>query len=246
MRPSTSTPSRINLRRYPADARVPSPIERWIEQSEMKKRGLEMKTRLEGGGVGKPKPPLFPDKEGRHAPPIETADSKEHWITSDTADHEIVRRYPRRCHRHAGLLAETVNAAGRSLLNYVSRCLTAMSGVTMRVLRDVRLAWAWREGHLPAETLDPFEPHALCPLERFSAASRAARAERGAAGLRRKAEAASRPAPGPEVRLHHLVIVGLFVSPSLEVPTRTACEGGCRHLRTLSEFASQGRSLALC
>jgi hypothetical protein len=70
--------------------------------------------------------------------------------------------------------AETVKAAGRSLLNYVSRRLTARSGVTMRVLRDVRLAWAWREGHLPAEVLDPFELlHALCLLERFSAAPRA-------------------------------------------------------------------------
>jgi hypothetical protein len=71
-------------------------------------------------------------------------------------------------------VAETVKAAGRSLLNYVSRRLTAKSGVTMRVLRDVRLAWAWREGHLPAEVLDPFELlHALCLLERFSAAPRA-------------------------------------------------------------------------
>jgi hypothetical protein len=71
-------------------------------------------------------------------------------------------------------VAETVKAAGRSLLNYVSRRLTARSGVTMRVLRDVRLAWAWREGHLPAEVLDPFELlHALCLLERFSAAPRA-------------------------------------------------------------------------
>lgn len=68
----------------------------------------------------------------------------------------------------------TVLAAGRTLLNFVSRRLTARSGITMRVLRDVRLAWAWREGHLPAEVLDPFELlHALCLLERFSAAPRA-------------------------------------------------------------------------
>jgi hypothetical protein len=71
-------------------------------------------------------------------------------------------------------VAETVKAAGRSLLNYVSRRLTAKSGVTMRVLRDVRLAWAWREGYLPADVLDPFELlHALCLLERFSAPIRA-------------------------------------------------------------------------
>jgi hypothetical protein len=71
-------------------------------------------------------------------------------------------------------VAETVKAAGRSLLNFVSRRLTAKSGVTMRVLRDVRLAWAWREGHLPPEVLGPFELlHALCMLERFSRAPRA-------------------------------------------------------------------------
>ena len=67
-----------------------------------------------------------------------------------------------------------MKAAGRSLLNYVSRRLTVKSGVTMRVLRDVRLAWAWREGHLPPEVLGPFELlHALCLLERFSGAPRA-------------------------------------------------------------------------
>src|SRR2546430_2509792 len=54
-------------------------------------------------------------------------------------------------------VTETVQAAGRSLLNYVSRRLTAKSGVTMRVLRDLRLAWAWREGLLPATVLDPLD-----------------------------------------------------------------------------------------
>ena len=44
-------------------------------------------------------------------------------------------------------VTETVLAAGRTLLTYVSRKLTAESGITMRVLRNVRLAWAWREGH---------------------------------------------------------------------------------------------------
>jgi len=37
-------------------------------------------------------------------------------------------------------VTETVKTAGRSLLNYVSRRLTAKSGVTMRVLCDVRIA----------------------------------------------------------------------------------------------------------
>lgn len=68
---------------------------------------------------------------------------------------------------------ETVVAAGRSLLNYVSRRLTTKSGVTMRVLRHVRIAWAWREGLLPGHVLDPFELlFALCLLEQWSAPTR--------------------------------------------------------------------------
>jgi hypothetical protein len=50
----------MTLRHYPPEARVAFPIEKWIEQSEKK-------TRLEGGGFGKPKPPLFPAEYGRHA-----------------------------------------------------------------------------------------------------------------------------------------------------------------------------------
>jgi len=49
----------LTLQRYPVDARVAFPVERWIEQSEKK-------TRLEGGGFGRPKPPLFPAEHGRH------------------------------------------------------------------------------------------------------------------------------------------------------------------------------------
>lgn len=71
-------------------------------------------------------------------------------------------------------VTETVLAAGRTLLNFVSRRLTQESGVTMRVLRNVRLAWAWREGHVSADVLDPFDLlHAYCLLERFSAPTRA-------------------------------------------------------------------------
>jgi hypothetical protein len=70
-------------------------------------------------------------------------------------------------------VTETVKAAGRSLLNYVSRRLTGKSGVTMRVLRHVRIAWAWREGLLPDDVLDPFELlAALCLLERWAGATR--------------------------------------------------------------------------
>ncbi|MCP9486551.1 MAG: hypothetical protein MSC30_11865 [Gaiellaceae bacterium MAG52_C11] len=49
----------LTLRHYPEGARVAFPIERWIERSEKK-------LRLEGGGFGKPKPPLFPAEHGRH------------------------------------------------------------------------------------------------------------------------------------------------------------------------------------
>jgi hypothetical protein len=49
----------LTLRGYPKTARVAFPVEDWIAQSEKK-------TRLEGGGFGKPKPPLFPADYGRH------------------------------------------------------------------------------------------------------------------------------------------------------------------------------------
>lgn len=54
-------------------------------------------------------------------------------------------------------ITETVRSAGRTLLNYVSRNLTAKSGITMRTLRLIRIAWAWREGHLKTEWLQPFD-----------------------------------------------------------------------------------------
>lgn len=47
------------LRNYPADAKVAFPVQRWIDE-------CEKKTRLEGGGFGRPKPPLFPAEHGRH------------------------------------------------------------------------------------------------------------------------------------------------------------------------------------
>jgi hypothetical protein len=71
-------------------------------------------------------------------------------------------------------VAETVQAAGRTLLNFVNRKLTAKSGVTMRALRNVRIAWAWKEGHLPDDVLDPFDlVLAVCLLEQFRPPSRA-------------------------------------------------------------------------
>jgi hypothetical protein len=64
-------------------------------------------------------------------------------------------------------ITQTVMSAGRTLLNYVSRRLTARSGCTMRALRNVRLVWAWRESLIPNHGLDPFEfLVALALLER--------------------------------------------------------------------------------
>lgn len=47
------------LRAYPRSVRLAFPKGIWIRHSEAKKR-------LEGGGFGRPKPPLFPGDGGRH------------------------------------------------------------------------------------------------------------------------------------------------------------------------------------
>jgi hypothetical protein len=70
-------------------------------------------------------------------------------------------------------VSDTVLAAGRTLLNYVSRKLTAKSGCTMRSLRMLRVAWAFREALIPQPMCDPFELLlALCELERRELAVR--------------------------------------------------------------------------
>jgi hypothetical protein len=96
------------LRLYPSAAKVAFPVEHWIEQSEKK-------SRLEGGGFGKPKPPLFPAKHGRHqqrafrdaladllplehgwAPTLRIADFETlPWIHTDNAErrlHELLAK----------------------------------------------------------------------------------------------------------------------------------------------------------
>ena len=52
-------------------------------------------------------------------------------------------------------LSETVMAAGRTLLHYVNRDLTALTGCTMRALRNARLVWAVRAGYLDELQLSP-------------------------------------------------------------------------------------------
>jgi hypothetical protein len=54
-------------------------------------------------------------------------------------------------------VSETVTAAGRTLLTYVSRDLTTLTGCTMRGLRNARLVWAWREGFLDELRFRPGE-----------------------------------------------------------------------------------------
>jgi hypothetical protein len=44
---------------YPSEVLVAFPIDSWVEACNAKRR-------LEGGGFGKPKPPLFPGEAGRH------------------------------------------------------------------------------------------------------------------------------------------------------------------------------------
>src|SRR4051794_4333946 len=71
-------------------------------------------------------------------------------------------------------VSETVQAAGRALLNYVSRKLTARSGCTMRALRNARVVWAWREGLIPEHGLDEWSfVVAVCLLERVPVPARA-------------------------------------------------------------------------
>jgi hypothetical protein len=63
-------------------------------------------------------------------------------------------------------VTETVLAAGRSYLNYVSRKLTARSGCTMRNLRIARIVWAWLSGLIADPRLDPWdELVAVCLLD---------------------------------------------------------------------------------
>jgi hypothetical protein len=54
-------------------------------------------------------------------------------------------------------VSATVTAAGRTLLTYVSRDLTALTGCTMRALRNARLVWAVREGHIDELRFAPGE-----------------------------------------------------------------------------------------
>jgi hypothetical protein len=64
-------------------------------------------------------------------------------------------------------ITETVKTAGRSLLTYVSRGLTARSCCTMRNLRNARTVWAWLSGLIDDPGLDAWdELVAVCLLDR--------------------------------------------------------------------------------
>jgi len=65
-------------------------------------------------------------------------------------------------------VSETVTAAGRTLLTYVSRRLTQRSCCTMRSLRNARVVWAWLTGLILDPSLDPWdELVAVCLLDRM-------------------------------------------------------------------------------
>jgi hypothetical protein len=65
-------------------------------------------------------------------------------------------------------VSETVKAAGRTLLNYVSRDLTRRSGCTMRNLRMSRVVWAWLTGLIEKPDLDDWDLLvAVCLLDRL-------------------------------------------------------------------------------
>lgn len=65
-------------------------------------------------------------------------------------------------------VSETVKAAGRTLVTYVSRKLTARSGCTMRALRNARVVWAWREGYFDSHRLTEWDyVVAVCLLDRL-------------------------------------------------------------------------------
>jgi len=49
----------ITLRAYPSSTAIAFPKEEWLA-------ACDAKTRLEGGGFAKPRPPLFPGENGRH------------------------------------------------------------------------------------------------------------------------------------------------------------------------------------
>jgi len=55
------------------------------------------------------------------------------------------------------VVSETVTAAGRTLLTYVNRDLTTLTGCTMRALRNARLVWAAREGYIDELRFQPGE-----------------------------------------------------------------------------------------
>jgi hypothetical protein len=67
-------------------------------------------------------------------------------------------------------ITDTVKSAGRLLLNYVSRALTAQSCVTMRNLRNAQIVWAWLQGHIDEPTpLDDWDRLiAVCLLDRLA------------------------------------------------------------------------------
>ena len=96
-------------------------------------------------------------------------------------------------------VTETVRSAGRTLINYVSRNLTARSGCTMRALRNARIVWAWREGHFDSHRLDEWD-YIVAGVSAGSAARPCTRAVTAAARASAGGRRAGRCRHGPEER----------------------------------------------
>jgi hypothetical protein len=95
------------LRRYPSDLAVAFPVDAWTA-------ACDRKHKLEGGGFGKPKPPLFPELGGRHQQRAfrdalaDILPGEYGWLpTLRIADFEVVSwiREPNRRQRMSELLA---------------------------------------------------------------------------------------------------------------------------------------------
>lgn len=85
---------------------------------------------------------------------------------ADKAARYIAKYLAKWCEDGTLEVSETVLAAGRTLLTYVSRRLTQRSCCTMRTLRNARVVWAWLNGFIPDPGLDAWdELVAVCLLD---------------------------------------------------------------------------------
>lgn len=121
------------------------------------------------------------------------------------------------------VVSETVTAAGRTLLNYVNRDLTTLTGCTMRALRNARLVWVARRGRRAlaiertAKARAAFDFFGPSPEREFAIERGMPEDEYGAIMyIATVDDPANPPCPGPVV---------VHVDGTIE------CEGGCEGVR---------------